>query len=62
VKAVYGRETLSYGEIQRMTIAQNIYNACMSHKRSDNWVEWAQANPQANELLQEIILLIGKDE
>ena len=54
VKAVLGRDVLSYGEIQRMITAENIVRAYTSRKREENWAQWALENPHSDELLKDI--------
>jgi len=60
--AVYGRQVLSYGEIQRMITAENIVQAFHARKKSENWAAWANNNPASARLLAEIEKeLNGKD-
>lgn len=64
VSAVYGRSFLSYGEIQRMMVAENIVQAYLSRKAAQNgtnWAKWAAENPRADDLLKEIEVLIFKE-
>jgi hypothetical protein len=42
---------LSVGEIQRMTVAQNIVGAYQARAKSDNWALWASKNPELIQLL-----------
>jgi hypothetical protein len=48
--AVFGR-TPGAGELRRMIAAENVVNAYNARKASENWAEWASANPAANRLL-----------
>ena len=54
VMAVYGRPVLSYGEIQRLILAENVVQAFQARKKSDNWAEWANNNPTSARLLTDI--------
>ena len=53
VRAVLGRDELSYGEIQRMLTSENIITFYRSRTASDNWAKWTNDNPEASELLIE---------
>ena len=61
VRAVYGRDELSFSEIQRFLVAENIYNAYMTRKAADDWAKWATDNPIAAKLLAEVEGLINAD-
>lgn len=54
VKAVLGHATLYYGEIRRMILAENIYNAYHARRRSENWAAWAEKNPGMAKILFEL--------
>lgn len=54
VKAILGRDTLYYGEIRSMIIAENIYGAYLARANSNNWVEWAEKNPVMAKILFEL--------
>lgn len=66
VEAVYGRRILSYGEINRMVIARNVYDAYRSRKAAaaheGGWAKWAAEHPQTDEMLKRIELLIHADD
>ncbi len=57
VKAVLGKDVLSYGEIQRMLTEENIVKAFSSRKASGDWAKWAQENPQDEKLLTQAEIL-----
>ncbi len=52
-KAILGRDTFYYGELQNLIIAENIFLAYHSRKKSENWVAWAEDNPAIATLLFE---------
>jgi hypothetical protein len=43
-QAVFGR-TLSFQEIRSMSLSENVYSAYQERARSENWAQWAEANP-----------------
>jgi len=49
-QAVFGR-ILSFHEIQMMTLSDNVVTAYMERARSENWAQWAEANPGRARLL-----------
>lgn len=57
VEAVTGRRVLSFGEIRRMIIAENIVAAYRSSLQNNNWAEWTEKNPTAAALLVESMKL-----
>lgn len=42
-------------EVRAMRMADNIRNAFQMREASDDWAEWAKANPDLNDLLNEAI-------
>ena len=58
VKAVYGRDELSFGEIQRMITAENIHEAYLARSRAESWAKWAQDNPEADRLLKQVEVML----
>jgi hypothetical protein len=61
VRAVLGRDDLSAGEIRGMIMAENVVNAYLSRKASDNWGKWAADNPKMDELLKRIEVMVHAD-
>lgn len=57
VRAVFGRDELSHGEIQRMILAENVKNAYLARRnyrdeeKNENWAEWASKHPDDAALL-----------
>lgn len=49
--------TAPAGELRRMMIANNVYEAYMSRERSNEWGEWAEANPEANDMLNRAMMI-----
>jgi len=49
-QAVFGR-ILSFHEIRMMTLSDNVVTAYMERARSENWAQWAEANPGRARLL-----------
>ena len=61
-EAVTGRRVLSAGQIRRMVAAENVYNAYMSRKASNDWGKWVNENPRMAAILAEVEgLLDGTD-
>ena len=54
VKAVFGRDVLSLGEIQRMLIVDDVVNAYRMRKATKNWAEWAERDPYSANLIADI--------
>ena len=58
VRAILGRDTLYYGELRRMILAENIYNAYFSRKNSEKtgggWAAWSEKNPVMAKILFEL--------
>ena len=52
-QAVMGRSYLGYGEISRILYVERVVHAHQQRDASENWVAWAQANPDSNHLLIE---------
>lgn len=52
-----GRPYLGAGEIRRMIYAENIIRFYKSKTNSANWVEWAQAHPGPDAILNEAMKL-----
>ena len=42
------------GDMRRMSIAKQIFDAYHGRKQAKDWVEWAKAYPEASRLLNEI--------
>jgi len=61
VTAATGRETLQVGEMRRMILCENIHNAYLSRKASDDWAKWATDNPFYAVLLREVEGLLDAD-
>lgn len=64
VRAVFGRDVLSYKEAQSMVVAENIYSAYISRKEAmehGNVAEWATKNPIEARLLVEVEKLLDAD-
>ena len=61
VRAVVGRDVLSFGEIQRLLVVENIYNAYVSRKSADDWAKWATDNPHAAKILADVEGMIDAD-
>lgn len=53
--------TLGAGEMQRMAAAESVYNAYQSREKSGDWVEWANAHPDLNSILEEAMILAGEN-
>ena len=49
-QAVFGR-ILSFHEIRMMTLSDNVVTAYTERARSENWAQWAEANPGRARLL-----------
>lgn len=49
--------TAPAGELRSMMIANNIYEAYRSRERSGDWAGWAEANPEANEMLNRAMMI-----
>jgi len=60
-KAATGRDTLRVGEMSRMITCENIVNAYLSRKASDDWAKWATENPASAALLRDIEGLLDAD-
>jgi len=56
-----GRDVLYFGEMRRMILAENIYNAYRARKASGNWGEWANANPSMARVLAQIEMINDND-
>jgi hypothetical protein len=54
--AVLGDKVLSVSEARQMATAADAVAAWRSRERSDDWVEWAKANPQANQLITDWLM------
>ena len=50
-RAVYGDEQLSLEKMRELLLLRNLENAWDSRESSKDWAEWAEHNPDANELL-----------
>ena len=61
VMAVYGRQVLSYGEMQKMLAAENVIRAYRSRQSAPNRGKWAQENQDADGLLNDIEILIHEN-
>jgi len=57
VEAILGRRQLYFGETRRMILAENIATAYRARKQSENWAQWAQANPIMEKILIETEIL-----
>jgi len=53
LEAVTGRRVLYFGELRRLTYADNIYNAYFQRAQSNNWAEWTESNPVLATILAE---------
>ena len=53
VKAVTGRDVLSYGEISRMRYCELIVSLYKSREAASNWAEWTGKNKAAAQALNE---------
>jgi hypothetical protein len=51
--AVMGRAVMSFGEIVRIRIAENIIAAYKARQQADNWAAWSKDYPDAAALLNE---------
>lgn len=51
-EAVFGRP-LGYGEMRRMTLAENIVADFEARRKSGNWVSWEIEHPDEADLLKE---------
>ena len=60
-QSVYGR-TLSFHEIRMMDLADNVVQSYHERKRSENWAEWAEKNPQKSRILGVAGRLAQEDE
>lgn len=56
--AVLGVRQLSAGELYRMNVAKNVYNAKKSRSKAEDWTKWTRENPKAAELLVEVERII----
>lgn len=52
-QAVFGG-LIPVGDMRRMSIAKQIFDAYHGRKQAKDWVEWAKAYPEASRLLNEI--------
>ena len=50
VQAIYGRP-LSFHEIRMLVMAENVTMAYIDRMKSENWVYWAENNPDKSALL-----------
>lgn len=57
VMAVMGRPVLSFGELRRLGMAENIVAAYRSRHKSDNWTAWTEQHP----IMAKILFDIEKD-
>ncbi len=48
--AVFGR-TPGAGELRSMVISENVVNAYNSRAKAEDWVKWADENPELSKLL-----------
>lgn len=53
VKAILGRDVLSYGEISRMKYARLIPALFHSREKAENWAAWVRDNREQASLLNE---------
>jgi len=53
VRAVMGRDTLSYGEISKMRYCELIVNLYHSRERAENWAQWVNDNKAQASALNE---------
>ena len=60
--AVFGKDLLSVRDMRRMSTVENIVNAYRARAQSENWAEWAQANPALSRLLNAAIRAAHGDE
>ena len=60
-QSVAGRP-LSVGEIQRMTVVQDIVRAYQLRAKADSWADWASKNPALSGLLNRAMLLAEGDD
>ena len=42
------------GELERMTVAKNTYDAIRAHQGVRDWVEWAKRNPAAQTIIGKV--------
>ena len=49
-QAIYGR-AMSFHEIRMLDLADNVVRAYMERAKSDNWVKWANDNPEKARIL-----------
>lgn len=53
LEAITGRRQFYFGELRRLTIAENIVRFYQSRAASSNWAEWTNSHPaQANMLFE----------
>lgn len=62
VMAVMGRPVLYFGEINRMSYAENTVNAYHSRAKSTNWAEWVDDNPVRAAMLAEVEQMLNEGE
>ena len=43
-----------YGLLDKMTYALNVFNVVRAFKQSDNWAEFAKANPEMAEIYTDV--------
>jgi len=56
---VLGRP-LSGWEVRRMMLSERVLRAYNDRQRSNKWAEWAEANPEDAQLLNEAMLIYEK--
>lgn len=61
VMAVLGRQVLSYNEIQRMILSENIINSYRSRQAAENRGKWAEENSNADDMLNKLEIMIYAD-
>ena len=59
VPSFMGR-TLYAHEVYRMNMAQQVYDAYLSRKASENWADWATKNEDAAHLLARVERLLNE--
>ena len=62
VEAVMCRSYLGYNEILKIKSAENMARICQKKALSNNWVEWAQSNPDEANWLAEVEKIIAIQE
>lgn len=52
VKAVTGKDVLTYAEIQAMRIANLVITLYQQREKSNSWGEWSEAHPKEAKFLE----------